>query len=470
MAQTRLLEWKEDDASDLFNRMHLGILKFGVYRGFDIFTNPSGLTMRLDHEVGLVSIKENLTELNNAGITKTKQGVVVIEDAYIDIPVSTNVSGYVRIDLLVIEHEKVQIIGGQTAIYKIIEGTPDLNPVDPALTVPEKQTIIGRLYVGEVNVDLADCTWVRDETPFATDILSLIRNREHQFTKRQKWAYLDNTAAGYGQTVGDATHRCYLHPDYNYQRILVDPHVTDSYILNFVKKHPVTGAVTAYGDGEEITVIFGYRSAASSTTRCFLFRDYSSPIYLDDYTNSLNTQAPRNIMISPEAVMTFQMIDGKWMVKSAYNSLAEKVTDLYGVYHNFAIVSVAPLDGTGKGWRTDPQGYEYYNSAIPYEGSILLGTRKLVAHKKGTEVTLNGLVKFVDPLGYAGAGDDIIGTIGSAKFRPARTQSFVCPCVYNGAGNNEVLIVTVRSTGEITTTPQDLKTLDLSSIRFSTLF
>jgi hypothetical protein len=72
-------------------------------------------------------------------------------------PINPNATGDPRIDIIVCEHQYVDIPGASIAIYSVIQGTPDPNPVAPPLTAPDQiKIIIGQLYVPAGTAALTD--------------------------------------------------------------------------------------------------------------------------------------------------------------------------------------------------------------------------------------------------------------------------------------------------------------------------
>jgi hypothetical protein len=160
MAQFIYWNWKDDDSTANLNYRSLGINDPGVYRGFEWLdptdpSHPGGMTARLIQDNGFQVVKiDQSTEMR--GVILTKQGVHIHENANIDIPITNGDATHPRIDLIVQQHEYVLAPGASIAFYIVIPGTPAASPVAPALTVPNKQTIIGQLYVPANTTDLTD--------------------------------------------------------------------------------------------------------------------------------------------------------------------------------------------------------------------------------------------------------------------------------------------------------------------------
>lgn len=147
MAQERWWNWQDDDSTFRLNWRDLGIHEPGRYRGFDGDLTFAPLQLNLVHtSTGVTKTKLNLTTTPKIGVWLSKQGCVITEDSNIIIPITAG-NTLPRIDLIVGQHEYTQIVGGTAATYSVITGTPSLTPVAPTLPFPEKQVILGVLYV-----------------------------------------------------------------------------------------------------------------------------------------------------------------------------------------------------------------------------------------------------------------------------------------------------------------------------------
>lgn len=187
MAQFIYWNWKDDDSTANLNYRSLGINDPGVYRGFEWLDptdpgHPGGMTARLIQDNGFQVVKiDQSTEMR--GVILTKQGVHIHENDDIDIPISNGDATNPRIDLIIQQHEYVLAPGASIAFYTVIEGTPAASPVAPALTVPNKQTIIGQLYVPANTTALTDAGVVYTPSPvpvFAGD-LTIVHTYNDQY-------------------------------------------------------------------------------------------------------------------------------------------------------------------------------------------------------------------------------------------------------------------------------------------------
>lgn len=183
MAQKRYLEYKNDDTTYDLNNKLVGLLNHGRFAGFDVMAFQPNMTLRLNHDVtGRRKIASNLTTVEKAGIVLTRQGVVVEEDGQLDFTIEPNATTKGRIDYIVLEHQHVEVTGGQAAIYKVLKGPVtgstiggDLGEIDdvdgegglpePTLTDDKKQVVIGKLLIAPFTSALQGSASVWTPTP-----------------------------------------------------------------------------------------------------------------------------------------------------------------------------------------------------------------------------------------------------------------------------------------------------------------
>ena len=162
--QRRTFEFKADDSTKSLNEWLLSIITPGVYRGFDAFIASNDLNLVLQH----TSTAFNYDSSQN-GIIRTKEGVIVWEDADVSIgPVET--STLKRIDCVTLNHTYIETEGGQSALYSIIKGVEHAStPVAPA--VPTGHVKIGELHLptGFTQLDNVGVVWVREKIPLLGD-------------------------------------------------------------------------------------------------------------------------------------------------------------------------------------------------------------------------------------------------------------------------------------------------------------
>lgn len=165
MSQFRFHNWQDDDSTFNLNQRLKGILPDGRYRGYEAKPFVAGMNLVLWHDVtGYKFIKQDLTSFAKVGCAVTKQGMVINETGEITIGISPNPTASARFDLIVMEHFYEDIVGGTTATYYAIEGTPLL----PPLSDPDKQVIIGFLLVPAFCTSLTDVgvTYTQAAVPF----------------------------------------------------------------------------------------------------------------------------------------------------------------------------------------------------------------------------------------------------------------------------------------------------------------
>lgn len=174
MAQKVYFNYKESLTSANANRFLLGILEPGRYRGFDNMV-VSGLNITLNHNTtGILQTKEDLSQSSRTSVIITKQGNIIQEDDVIALVVSTNASNaFIRRDLVVCNHQKVNVIGGQAATYSVIRGT-DGDTNAPSLPNPNWQTIIGTIVIAPSASDLNSATWEPAKVPLLAGLPNLL--------------------------------------------------------------------------------------------------------------------------------------------------------------------------------------------------------------------------------------------------------------------------------------------------------
>lgn len=163
MAQKIYMNYKQALTSNDFNRWFLGLLEPGRYRGFDTLT-PSGLSFTINHTTtGILITEENLSQSPATGILLTHQGFIIQEDSAIAGVCGTNGSNpHTRIDWLICTHEDVNTIGGQAAVYSVLQGALS---VEPTLPNPEKQILVGKISIPGLATNLNSATYTPVAAP-----------------------------------------------------------------------------------------------------------------------------------------------------------------------------------------------------------------------------------------------------------------------------------------------------------------
>jgi len=155
--QTRFLNHLDPLTSFEANAEFVGLFEPGRYRGFDVFVQSGPLAGGLRH-IGTGTRKtliDNATQSAQQGLNVTRQGVFVFEDA--EVPIagfnSNAANAFDRIDLIIMEHEWLASLGGQAAIYSVIQGA-DGGPVVPDFTATPKQTAVGQMLIPASDANL----------------------------------------------------------------------------------------------------------------------------------------------------------------------------------------------------------------------------------------------------------------------------------------------------------------------------
>lgn len=213
MAQERLWNYKAGLNSNEMNRVLLGILEPARYRGFDYLITSASLNFTLDHNgTGIAQTKEDLTATTKKGIILTKQGIVIQEDAAIALTCLTNVSNSsARTDLVVCQHQDVNVVGGQAAIYLVIPGANGTTAA-PALTNPTYQIIVGTITIPANATDLDGADYVPAQCPlpgghtlegvnFPELINYVKRNVATLYSKYQSWGLSEALVAATTSSV-----------------------------------------------------------------------------------------------------------------------------------------------------------------------------------------------------------------------------------------------------------------------------
>jgi len=190
MSQRRYYEYKDDDDTLSLNFRYLGIINQGRYAGYDAIL-AAGLTLTLSPSVtGAPKTQLGGTSSVKYSICCSRQGVIITEDGNITLPISAGDPSLPRIDAIVVEHNKVNVVGGSPAIYSVIPGTPASNPTAPTLTPTQELTfvILGYLYVPAAMASLTDAGvfYTQASIPdFANDGTIAHQDRENDFQELQ---------------------------------------------------------------------------------------------------------------------------------------------------------------------------------------------------------------------------------------------------------------------------------------------
>lgn len=165
MAQYRYIEYKESVDSLVVDLMYQATFnKAGIYSGFDISLNANSLT--INHSTtGRTILLPDGTSQSNSGVALTKQGIVIIDDTTYTPAIDTNTSTTLaRWDILVLNHQHVNITGGSSATFDIIKGDLALEPVKPDSLLTIYQVPLAYIYIPANTTNLATDSGVLIQT------------------------------------------------------------------------------------------------------------------------------------------------------------------------------------------------------------------------------------------------------------------------------------------------------------------
>jgi hypothetical protein len=186
MAQKRYWNYEDDDLTVDLNHREGAMIPPGRYAGFKPLA-MTGTTLQLVHTDGYKKVSVGLGN-SQVGVWVTNQGLVIHEDQQINLPINPNPEDLPRVDLIVGSHEYQLVAGGQQALYSIVQGQPsdEAVPADPTLPEPNKQVILGRLYIEPGANTLADMRYVPAQIPrFSNDVNIPLKSEENSFALKQ---------------------------------------------------------------------------------------------------------------------------------------------------------------------------------------------------------------------------------------------------------------------------------------------
>lgn len=207
MAQIRLRDYKEPLTSFNHNIMQF-IRKPGRFVGFDTKADTGTLSFNITHAATGTQYRDEASNLvGPVGVLMSNQGVYIIEtDTITGFTIDTNAGNTVdRTDLLVCNHQFVNIAGGQNATYSIIKGLiGDINP--SPLTNPDYQVIVGRISIPAGATNINQCTYIKERCPDSGDGPDARLNETNKFQafNQQNFSstlYTNNT---FSETLGTA--------------------------------------------------------------------------------------------------------------------------------------------------------------------------------------------------------------------------------------------------------------------------
>lgn len=260
MAQSIRFNYLDNDATLDINEAKASFLSPGVYRGYSVdLSSAVGMDLTLSTSGGAeFTYTQRDTDPNPGQLATTlrsclvtKQLVEVQEDEDITgIAVNPGHATLPRIDLMVCEHEYVFAQGASQAIYFVIQGTPDANPVPPALTQPEIQVVIGQIYVPATTTQLSDPGVVYSPSPvpaFAEDP-TIVRTFNEQVITGTKT--LNGVKFDFGEPA-------------TFNAGTIDlPSIRFAYYLEATgtpSTYVTVSAITDYGNGHNFTILTDQR-------------------------------------------------------------------------------------------------------------------------------------------------------------------------------------------------------------------
>lgn len=165
MSQFRFHNYQRPLSSFDENLRLMGLVHGSVYSGFDEMSVVSGNTLGFAHtHTALKHTTQAGAAAAPRSVVVSQQGVIVMEDASINLNVDYNVgNGSFRRDIVIMTHAFLDSVGGSNAVYSVIKG-PLGSSVEPALTNPNNQVKIGTLIIqpGAANHTLT--VWERSES------------------------------------------------------------------------------------------------------------------------------------------------------------------------------------------------------------------------------------------------------------------------------------------------------------------
>lgn len=171
MGQKRLRNYLHKILSFEHNIGNLGMHNPGRYCGFDTLIRVGALQFNISHVATGQSYKDPInTTVGPLGMALTPQGVIITEDATLtgfNVPTNAG-NAEIRYHLLVMEHNFVNLSGGQAATYFILSG-PTNNPIKPVVANPFKQIPLGVIAMQPNSNDVADATYTKWKSPDSGD-------------------------------------------------------------------------------------------------------------------------------------------------------------------------------------------------------------------------------------------------------------------------------------------------------------
>lgn len=320
MAQTRFLEYKQIVDSFKANIKYLGILEPGRYRGFDTLIPTGPLTFQLSHILtGITQANINLNlPTPKVGVIITKQGVIIQEDT--DVPVVAlsidhNIGNAAkRSDLVVLEYEYIESVGGSTAIYSIIKGQMGFNN-PPALTNPQTQIIIGILEIPAGADNLTGVIWKKSSVPSLGND-SIAKLKEGNLFEKPM-GFNQGTSQLEVDDTGDVILR--LYDDGSYFRVNIgyqineDPNIgTALFDNNYNPWKPIASILTSgtFPEGALIWVEFSHLPGTKKVIKFRNQKNISGTLFLNSWLPALETMD-----ITDGSILQFRKQSTSWILQ-----------------------------------------------------------------------------------------------------------------------------------------------------------
>lgn len=164
MAQIRYHNFERPLESLPENYRMLGLLGPGRISGWDVISLASGNTLTFAHTYSGVNKTQLVPTAQDGpfGCVVSNQGVIVFENATVDVNVDYNVgNSNRRIDLLVMQHQHTEAAGGSAATYAIIKGGTS-GPVRPGVSNVNTQVPIGEIHIKPNAADHSETIIIAD--------------------------------------------------------------------------------------------------------------------------------------------------------------------------------------------------------------------------------------------------------------------------------------------------------------------
>lgn len=169
--QQRIRNFKHPLQSFDHNVFNLGFHNPGRYMGFDTIIKLSTLTFKLGHaQRNLLYTDTAGNIIGPIGACLTPQGTIIQETESVGpFTIQTNQGNpKIRYDLIYMDHDQVELNGGQDAVYKVIKGTIN-DSTKPVVPNPQKNTPIAYIEIPANEVTIDNCTLLKERCPDSGD-------------------------------------------------------------------------------------------------------------------------------------------------------------------------------------------------------------------------------------------------------------------------------------------------------------